>query len=162
MGKYCMVKISVIAVVIHYFFHYGSYIFAVLGEVFTFTAAILPPFGRPMCSVALPGVSAGACKCHRRRSAGCRVVLNVREVFGLDCPLLELNWTCPSTFLTGLCVSVMSNDSLVVIYRMASVQLQNCSLCVCNINLDWSMGNPIWEYPILQLQPNPNPNPVRA
>jgi len=46
------------------FFHYGSYIFAVLGEVFTFTAAILPAFGRLMHSVALPAVSADACQNH--------------------------------------------------------------------------------------------------
>jgi len=61
------------------FFCYRSYIFAVFEEVFTFTAAILPAFGRQMCSVALLAVSAGACKCHAWWSVGCRAVLNINQ-----------------------------------------------------------------------------------
>jgi len=60
-------------------FRYGSDTFAVFREVYTFTAATLPDFGRPMRSVVLPAMSVGACKCHDRRSASCRAVLNVHQ-----------------------------------------------------------------------------------
>jgi len=73
------------------FFAMGGNI-CVFGEVFTLTVAILPAFGRPMHSVALPAVDAGACKGHTRQSAGCRAVLDVHQVIGKFQINILRNW----------------------------------------------------------------------
>jgi len=77
MGKYCMVKIAIAAVIIHYFFA------AVFGVMIMVTAAIfLLLAGECIQWYHLP--CAGTCKCHARQSAACLET-------GISCDTLVLH-----------------------------------------------------------------------
>jgi len=74
-----MVKISITAVIIHYFVATGAIYLHFSGQCLR----SLPPFAyfwQADVFSSSPAVSAGTCKCHARRLADCRSVLNVRQI----------------------------------------------------------------------------------